>query len=226
MNPFHQGVKFFLVCFVTIVLVLSENACQKQAGDGPDVSRRYKGMGNSTEMPEGTPLKMPDGIVVGEALPFVEADTFRCANLYQEDILGLAEGRVDLCIEFENKEAFPINVTLPPGLIVVSKNIKVQNGMLLEKVTFEVPAQTRLFKPIGFTCMNANRDSAPYGDGFTIGPVTNVQPVLELLSFIADKNLHADTYLSGSVGGAIRNLGHTGKISEFNWSQLKKLPLK
>ncbi|GAA4442537.1 hypothetical protein GCM10023091_29560 [Ravibacter arvi] len=207
--------------------MIGVTACQNpESGDGPDVSKRYKGMGNSTEMPEGEPYQLPDGIVAGEALPFVEADTFRCADLYPEDILGLSEGRVDLCIEFQNKKAFPIEVTLPPGLIVVSKNLKVQNGMLLERVTFEVPAQTRMFKPIGFACMNGNRSSAPYGDGYTIGPVTNVPPVLELLAFIADKDLHADTYLSGSVGGAIRNLGHDGKISNFNRSQLEKLPLK
>jgi len=123
----------------------------------PALSAELPGFGNSDGEPIGETWPPPEGI---ELSAFIESynpfDPEACKRPEEETPetppkgLGLEGGLVRVCLHFRNTTREPINVELPPGLIVVSDSRETQHGMIVQKMNLEVPlsrTSTRRSRP-------------------------------------------------------------------------------
>lgn len=218
------------LCWGAVILPSCKHS-EPGADDNPHEKAFHKGWGPySDDEPEGAPLTLPAGLTFSEALPAqVNGDpeeecTFREDG--EERVSGIGTS-VILCVSFRNSTPAPINLTLPPGLIFVSRNRGTQNGMLSGRVKMLIPPNTMYFHQLNLHCMNTGRKtSTNFSDPFDLGPVTNVKAAQELFDFLEDKDIYKDKMKSGFISGAISDIGNKGYISEFVWGELKKLPDK
>ncbi|SDD83452.1 hypothetical protein [Niabella drilacis] len=219
----------FLVSAPLIIAACKKTGTEKENNSTSNV---YKGWGSSVADPEGTALHFPQGIelVQAKVAPEEYEEESECTRREygMERVSGLGlDGKVTLCVNFRNTTSAPINVTLPPGLIFISTDIKKQNGLLSEKVTFEVPAKQVYFHQLNLHCINIAREPARKKDlQFRLGPVTNVQLALDLLKFLETKDLHKNPEETGAViGTALANV-QQGRFSKYILGELDKLPNK
>ncbi len=145
------------------------------------------GIGVSTADPTGTPYLLPGGIEIIQPIEGYDANCIPPEQTMQE-----AKGSgalVRLCLKLRNTRSEPGVVELPPGLIFVSDELTTQNGLLVQDVSIEVPAQQTLHVPLHLYCLNESRaPSAPW-DTFTLGPVTQDPALRELLTLVEDRFL-------------------------------------
>lgn len=152
---------------------------------GPAAAQDLPGFGDSTAMPTGAPFKLPEGL----ELTIVSHNSFDLENtckrpnaLADEEPKaesGLNGGLVRVCFQFSNKTREPINVELPPGLIVISSSRETQHGMLFQKLNLEVPAEQDLYAPIKADCMNVSRSAPGVGVPYELGPATDSKDIRE-----------------------------------------------
>ncbi|OBX25128.1 hypothetical protein LX77_03230 [Gelidibacter algens] len=182
-----------------------------------------KGFGNSDEDPEGTPLLLPPGITLDSPIyTYNRFDETDCGGHAMEGEPG-KETLVPLCFAFKNNTNSKISVELPPGLIVVSDNKEVQNGILIEKLTIEVPEGQYLFSPIKAYCLNDTRSIPGVGTDFKYKAeiVTTYQPMLDLLQKLDTKklttgNLEQNAVITAKVQSLIWNIENKGKLDAYN----------
>lgn len=223
---------FFKIILSTICGTLIFSGC-KHTGPGKDNNPGeevfYKGWGPfSNEDPEGTKFNLPTGLTFNAAVPAQvngepeEECTFRENG--EERVSGIGT-HVILCVSFRNSTSRPITLTLPPGLIFISRNRGTQNGMLSGKVAIQVPANGMYFHQLNLHCMNTGKKyTTNSSDPFDLGPVTTVKPAIELFEFLKDKDIYKDKMKSAYISTAISDIGNKGNISEFVWGELRKLP--
>ncbi|WP_199121001.1 hypothetical protein [Pedobacter sp. ASV28] len=216
-----------------LITILAIAACSKKDADvdidensDPDIDY-FKGWSRSTEDPEGTKFVLPEGIELIEAIHFSTEKDEKCylKDPWSEKASGNGE-LVTLCVSFYNKTNKPINLVIPRGLIFISRMKSVQNGILAERVSYEIPPNTVDYHQFNLQCMNGERLPSNHGSNWDIGPITNVEPALELFKFIETKDLYKDKLKGMFVQGAIHDIGNEGKISDYVWSELQKLPNK
>jgi hypothetical protein len=180
--------QLFLIAFSLLVVLAS---CKKdkagpEPGPGPDPDTipgkiNYKGMGNSTEDPEGTPFSLPEGIVL-EKMRF--SDT--CYEQNWRNRSGIGRG-VYFCMTLTNTTNQPRPVRLPPYIIFISKTVKVQNGILLFPYEYMVPARLTVTFLVEAFCLNKQRDPARWGDEFKLGPVSDNAELKKVAAALAGK---------------------------------------
>jgi hypothetical protein len=179
-----------LLLFAFSLLVIMAS-CKKDKGNGPGTGPdpgpnppgkiNYKGMGNSTEDPEGTPFSLPDGIVLQKMR---YSDT--CYEQNWRNRSGVGRG-VYFCMTLTNTTNQPKTVVLPPCIIFISKSLKTQNGVLLTRYEIVVPPKVSASYLIEAFCLNKERDPAHWGDEFRLGPVTENAELKKLSPLVAEK---------------------------------------
>ncbi|WP_147444885.1 hypothetical protein [Corallococcus sp. CA053C] len=154
----------------------------KEASAGP-------GLGSSTAQPEGAPFTLPAGLTLETPIKsYSPEDPVDCDNKFRNEGKGSGED-VTLCLIFNNTTGGPITLTLPPGLIFVSKDGDIQNGLLAQRVTIEVPAGGRFFVPMFTYCANQPRSTSGIGQAYALGPVIEYPAFKEMYSLLEGKTL-------------------------------------
>jgi len=177
------------------------------------------GMGLSELDPEGTPFVLPEGLTIEDPIGgYNTSDPEDCDYKYADQAVGKGE-QVRLCLVFNNATDSPITLQFPPGLIFVSRSRKVQNGMIAQRISIEVPAATRYFKPLFSYCVNGSRDSASLGDEFDVGVVTDDAALRALFEFLADKVVTDTNFVAVNV--AIGSIVDEGSINEYALAELE-----
>jgi len=230
MKPkFLQPLTIFIVSLLIISSCSKDNYKRDDEEDTPDFVPA-KGFAGSEEEPEGTPLILPTGVTLEGIEPYNPIDETDCNG--EPRVGAPAEGYVPLCLLFRNSSKQPVNLQLPPGLIFISKATKIQNGILVQKVSREIPAEQYLYVPIRAQCLNGSRFFPGVGDLYRIGPVTQYAPMLDLIKKLETKNLEAsgDINKDGPLAAAIQQLVYIvvdkGKLDAFGKSLLDELPNK
>ncbi len=185
-------------------------ACSDEGGDSsPDDTSRggdehRPGLGKSTKAPEGRPFTLPAGLTLETPIMgYASEDPEDCDDIYGEHAYGHG-ALVRLCLIFNNTTGSPINVTLPPGLIFVSKDLKVQNGILTQRISFEVPAGTRFFAPLFMYCVNGPRRSTATIDEYSVGPITEYEDFQELFRLLEGRSISREE--AGAIQVAVHHL--------------------
>ncbi|RKG60554.1 hypothetical protein D7X30_06335 [Corallococcus sp. AB011P] len=193
----HVAKRMGVVLAVALLAACSDDGDGKpDGGGGPDGGTTTKsagpGTGSSKAKPEGAPFTLPAGITLETPLKsFYTEDPLDCDDKDKDDAKG-GGGSVTLCLIFRNTTGGPITVTLPPGLMVVSESTKIQNGLLVQQTTIEVPAGERYFVPLFLYCANQDRETSGVGDNFALGPIIGYEGFQELYSLLAGKQLTRD----------------------------------
>ncbi|WP_256006752.1 hypothetical protein [Pedobacter deserti] len=181
------------------------------------------GLGPSTAMPEGETFILPEGLEWADAQisavdPF-DKDACPCNILSRPNCGTYADGLVNLCIQLKNTTSRPIRVTFPAGLIFIAFDTKVQNGMVIQLETFEVPAHEVGSFKLELHCANSSRHRSYKEDMFTPGPITTVPQVRELLDFIKNKDLTKD------AGSAVAQTALWDITDSRGWNEKERVEL-
>ncbi|WP_338269724.1 hypothetical protein [Corallococcus caeni] len=202
-------------------------ACKDDGGDGggPDggttTASAGPGTGTSKAQPEGTPFTLPAGITLETPLKsFYVEDPRDCDDKDRDDAKG-SGGAVTLCLIFRNTTGGPITVTLPPGLIIVSKDGSIQNGLLAQRVSIEVPPGERYFTPLFLYCANQDRATSGVGDEYALGPIIGYEGFQELYTLLEGKQLTRQAVTPIQL--AITHLTNGEGLSDSDRAALKAL---
>ena len=96
---------------------------------------------------------------------------------------------VKLCMTLRNKTQEPVTVTLPAGLIFVSQDEKIQNGLLIrDEVVVLAAGETCIFN-LALFCLNEERAVTKAKDKYKIGPVSEDMDIKALIEQLQDKDL-------------------------------------
>jgi len=198
----------------------------------PALSAELPGFGNSEGEPIGETWTPPEGIELSAVIesynPF---DPDACKRPDEEtpetppEELGLKGGLVRVCLNFRNTTREPINVELPPGLIVVSESRDTQHGMIVQKLNLEIPAEQDLYAPIKADCMNGSRSAPGIGNPYRMGPVTQHETIQEALGLLADRDLSDP--LDAAIASSLLKPLYLGKaLTQDARDQIADLPAR
>ncbi|PTS99263.1 hypothetical protein DBR11_12815 [Pedobacter sp. HMWF019] len=228
--------------FLCILLVLPVFSCLVKAQQKTSVKKGFsapKGFGYRwKEAFEGIPFKLPDGIELREAIKgYSGFFPDSCQGITWENMKS--EGAlVGVCGGFRNKTKQAINVDLPPGLILISQSDETQHGILVEKLSVQIPSEQYLFAPkdsylaAGAYCINLGRPGGG-NPGFTykFGPITTFKPLLDFFKLLEKKEKRVpgqvpDPMISAIIQGCIWNIISKGYLDKYNMEQFAKIPDK
>lgn len=210
-------------------LLLSLAAAVLTAAPHAASAGEIAGFGDSFVLPTGEPWVLPEGIeLVTTIRSYNPLDPETCKRPDEETPkqLGIPTGQVRVCLQFLNTDQRrPIDVQLPPGLVVISESQKNQNGLVVQQVTLEVPSSEYLFAPILADCLNSSRSAPGIGDLYRIGPVTDVPDIQEALRLLADKDL-SDPFDSAEASNVLKPLYLGKPLTKDGRDRIAALPLR
>jgi len=148
---------------------------------GPKPSAK-KGLGTSTDRPTGTSFALPQGVAVKGTIAGAASDTCVPAQT-------LGSGTVvNPCFTLQNSTGSTITLTFPSGLIFISSDLGVQNGLVINTVVVVLPpGPTTILVPL--YCVNLTRHGSSATDLFQLGPVSDDPVLKEIITILSGKNL-------------------------------------
>lgn len=161
-----------IICTVLCLLV-AFSACKKLSPDDLIMSKlKIPGLGNDERSIEGNPFIFPQGVSIeGEIRGYdgtKKSDTILGSGSYVEVLLPL-----------KNTNSTATLVELPAALIFQCYSLEYQNGLLIKKIKFLVPANRTYYVLIKLYCANmarhASSGSALYHNPIVCGTKEVVQ---------------------------------------------------
>ncbi len=174
-------------------LIIAVAACDKKEKSEESAFQPEKGFGASIEHPEGIPFVWPQGIRV--SVKSNDCDYCdECVDAIHKQNRNYGHGgQVQLCLDFYNETGGPIKLTLPPGLMFISKSTEAQNGLLVTSVTIEVPTGQYVANLI-MSCVNPGRSSSA-GYQYEEQPIITDHPALrDLVKMLENKKCNYEDY--------------------------------
>lgn len=185
----------------------------------------WPGFADSEAQPEGLPWVLPPGVeLVQPSASWWVFEPEKCRN-DDDDPPFIPYGFVMICLEFRNTTNAPIDVTLPPGLILVSESTDTQNGLVTQSMEIEVPAKPQYFHPVHASCVNGSRSPTATGDTFRKGPIIQYNTYKELFSMLENK-FFDDPTLSAQVDLVVSELSWRKPFDEDLKAKIRALPDK
>lgn len=216
-NYFMKQVNGILRHILLVCLAFSFTFCGDNDNDDfePPVSGLIPGLGNVQGDLTGTPFVLPAGISLngsilgsydvytnpiivasegGESFyPQKKSDVVVEVEVMVDTVLGSGYNVV-LYIPLKNTTASPIEVVLPAGLIIVAGSSDFQDGVLLKKVSFEVPAN-KTYGIILLTYSGNERKSTSLPSiTYKWGVVSNVPVLTDLCDRLANKKINYEEF--------------------------------
>lgn len=221
----HLAKRLGVVLAMTLLAACSDEGDEGGDSNPDDTSsggdEHRPGLGKSTKAPEGRPFTLPAGLTLETPIMgYAPEDPEDCDDIYGDEAYGHG-ARVRLCLIFNNPTGSPINVTLPPGLIFISKNLKVQNGILTQGISFEVPAGTRFFAPILMYCANSPRRPTDPLDEYAVGPITEYEDFQELFRLLEGRSISREE--GGYIQVAVQHLTEGKGLSASDRATIDKM---
>lgn len=221
----HMTKRMGVVLAVALLAACSDNGGGTDKPDGGGGGGKEKsagpGLGSSTAQPQGAPFSLPAGLTLETPIKsYSPEDPVDCDDKFRNEAKGSGED-VTLCLIFNNTTGGPITLTLPPGLIFVSKDADIQNGLLAQRVTIEVPAGERYFVPLFSYCANLPRSTTGVGEDYSLGPVIDLPAFKELYALLEGKTLERPDVAPIQV--AVTHLTDGDGLSDADRAALKAL---
>ena len=176
------------VAVATLLLVAcGDGAAASSAAKASAGPRDRPGLGSSTAAPQGATFSLPAGIELeGPIKGYSGDDPVECDDKYGEHAYGHGE-LVRLCLIFRNQTNQPITVTLPPGLMFVARDLKIQNGLIPQRIAIEVPPGERFFAPVYMYCANGPRRPSSTQSEYDLGPIIQDADFQEFFALLEGK---------------------------------------
>ncbi len=103
-------------------------------------------------------------------------------------------GFVTLSVKLRNTASAEATVVFPAALIVKSVTGECQHGVLIKKVTVNIPAGSDYNVALIMYCGNSSRDVAGSSDEYVWGVVSNAAPLLELCEMVKNKKINIEEF--------------------------------
>lgn len=201
----------FILC--GIILLFS---CKKTEDLIPDEpTSGIPGMGKTNGELQGTAFHLPTGIEIIGTLKGYEFDTIPC----QEAGYGFY---VNIGMKLVNHGPDTMLV-LPAGLTFKSLSDEDQNGIIVQKQRLHLSIGDTCFVAIGAFCLNLYRHGSDGDSRFEIGPVTNAEPMQELINLLENKNIINDAY---AVQDFVWQVSDFGGLTDNDRTAIGHLPNK
>ncbi|MEO6287356.1 MAG: hypothetical protein ABIN80_24265 [Dyadobacter sp.] len=219
-------------CIYLILITAALSCCIHSAPVPDEIKSSAPGFGTSRMRPSGETFTYPAGIqVLGK--PHWDLECMDEAKK-KKRVFGSGSA-VHFCIQFANTTDRLIVVTFPPGTVFISESVESQNGILVQGISMEVPAQSAPVFHIFNHCINADRDVTDYNVTFEPVPlISDHAGMYELTSLLADKKINSEDYnysvipteIFVPIQMAVDEVAHTGELSSASREALRKLPGK
>ena len=206
-----------MLIVVAAMMALSFSSCEKENEEGQEIP----GLGSAEGELTGTPFTFPAGIECGEIRGASYSYSYWSMNMTRsfvhkdgtvetlpplvqtradEDIYyyGSGPGYVDLVLPLKNITANPIQIEIPAATILVSKAGDCQNGVLIKKVTFSIPANSEIRLVLSFYCGNSSKSTAGTSDIYILGVVSNSRVLLDLCDRVKNKKINLEEFSRSS----------------------------
>jgi hypothetical protein len=225
-----NAMRNFLFTSTLLIILVITNCCKPGSEKKPEFQFE-KGFGRSTEHPVGVPFAWPAGLRVLDK-PATEDDCFY-DSVNKNRLFG--HGAVLICLNLYNETPAAITVRLPPGFMLVSKSLQVQNMLLINTVTIVVPPREQYFATLIMICVNIDRES-PYHDDYEDQPIVTDHPALrELAEAIRNKKCNFEDYggksqdpnamrASELINSAVHDLIYGKPVKDGVMAELLALP--
>jgi hypothetical protein len=156
---------------------------EKPDQQGAKLPRQSRvGLGPSTARPRGRPMLFPLGVRIQGQLR---------GGATKGERVGSGHGYVDVGFRLSARD-HPRQVRLPAGLTMVSKSTQVQNGLLVQDVHVNVPADSERQWVLAMYCANKARKPADGDTEFVLGPVVDDPALRDLFELLKDKTIPED----------------------------------
>ena len=212
----NVAVKFMLLVFVAISFIAcnKENLIIYEAGDIP-------GLGGTPGDLTGNPFELPSNVeLIGDITGSGNYSGYWNHSTGGQEIhyYGSGRGYVDLLLKLRNARSNPVTVTFPAATILVSKTGRCQNGVLMQKVTVTIPANSEYHLCLSFYCGNAHKNAAGNSDVYVFSVVSNAKPLIDLCNKLKNKKINIEKFSNTSTSDYNIYSGQGPKLQNIIWS--------
>ncbi|MCP3168593.1 hypothetical protein [Myxococcus qinghaiensis] len=201
------------------------------------VNKERPGFGEDPGAPVGTTFTLPPGVEIVGPLYGASDATKDCGNGVAPVGTGPA---VLVCVPLRNNTGAPVQVTFPPGLVMLNVSpSRIQNGMLMGRVRINVPptgigpggidggadggGEEELYVvPFHLYCLNEARGPSEQDGPFELGPVSTDPDILELLNLLEGKTID-DEDEADVVQDALYSITEYNGLTEEDREAIRKL---
>jgi hypothetical protein len=173
--------------------------------------RQESGIGPSTKPSMGRRLLLPTGITVQDRMHGRPTAGNR---------VGSGTGLVDVGLQFTGGKN-DNTVTLPAGLLIVSMDGNIQNGLLVQRVVIVVQAGELSEWILQSYCANNTRDQAEPESEFTFGPILSTTPLQELFRLLKGKIIPSEA--TETVQSAVWEITDGNGLTEETRSEIEAI---
>ena len=186
-----------LVFVCTAIMAVSFNACDKK-----DDLKQYEpgeipGLGDVIGDIPGYQFTLPNGIeLIGEITGAITSNNYWNQSSSGQIIhyYGSGSGYVDLLLILRNVRSNPVTVTFPMATVFISKTGSTQNGVLIQKVTITIPANSDYNLGLVLFCGNRHKGSAGSGSVYELGTVCNASSLIDLCKLLQNKMINIEKF--------------------------------
>jgi len=188
-----------LVCIA--IMAVSFNACNKddleyyEPGEIP-------GLGDAIGDVPGQQFTLPNGIeLTGNITGSISSNNYWNQSSSGQTIhyYGSGSGYVDLLLKLRNVRSTSITVTFPIATVFISRTGNAQNGVLLQKVTITIPANSDYNLGLVLYCGNQHKGSASSGSVYDLGIVCNASSLIDLCNRLKNKKINIEKFSPAST---------------------------
>jgi len=131
---------------------------------------------------------------------------------------GSGEGYVDLLFTLRNTLSKQATVTFPAATIISSASGEYQNGILLKKVTINIPSKSDYCICMSLYCGNLNKHAASSSESYVFGVVSNASPILDLCDRVKNKKINIEEFSPTSSDDMSVYFNQIVKLQGVVWS--------
>jgi len=131
---------------------------------------------------------------------------------------GSGLGLVTLVIPLKNVRANPISVTIPAATVFESKTGSYQNGVLIKKVTFTIPANSNYQLGLVLYCGNASRSAANGSAVYVMGVVSDAKALLDLCDRVKNKKINIEEFPATNYESMSIFVNQASELQNIVWN--------
>lgn len=245
-NPVKNMKKKIRIPFVvllSLVLAFAISSCSKDGKDDEieiveDLPGKIPGLGNTEGEPTGQKYSLPEGIELQGEITGYEGDynttarasakkamvAKRASNLKAEVAADLSPDFsrgsgyfVRLGIKLKNSTSSTKKLELPAGLIIKSRTGDYQNGVLLKKVSIDIPANKTIYLDLHMYCGNESKYASSETEKYDFAVISNSSSLHDLINRLKNKKINIEQYFKNNQVDQNYN-AITGKLQDILWT--------
>ncbi|WP_185211256.1 hypothetical protein [Sphingobacterium mizutaii] len=232
-----------IVVLLSLVLAFAVSSCSKDDKDNDieiveDKPGKIPGLGNTDGEPTGQKYSLPEGIELQGEITGYEGDINTTARARSKKAMVArrssdlkAEVPADLSPDFsrgsgyfvrlgiklKNSTSTTKKLELPAGLIIKSRSGDYQNGVLLKKVSIDIPANKTIYLDLHMYCGNEKKSASSEYEKYDLAVISNSSSLHDLINRLKNKKINIEQYYKDNKVDQSYN-ALVGKLQDILWT--------